>query len=101
LLVGVGRTDKYRDCTQAFGPFHYCAIVLIAQQKKTTKAKRKCTRRKGEKEGVGMNLKLRTNLVGTDFVPVNLHTSNGESTTEGLEGGVTHGGIGGIESGVE
>jgi len=46
-------------------------------------------------------LKLRTNLVGADFVPVDLHAGDGEGTTEGLEGGVTHGGVGGVESGVE
>lgn len=57
-------------------------------------------RRENEKEG-GMYFELVANLVGADLVPVDLHAGDGEGTTEGLEGGVTHGGVGGVQGGVE
>jgi len=46
-------------------------------------------------------LELSTNPVGEDLVPIYLHAGDGEGTTKGFEGGVTHGGVGGIEGGME
>jgi len=44
---------------------------------------------------------LTTHTIGVDEVPVNLLTSDGQSTTESLAGGLTHDIVAGVESLVE